>query len=209
MKSLLHPAESRFSLFFGLASLGFFLAGIGVLTSIVLSRKDWDAVEVIENSPTISTGLDTENIDKNQRTFAIDVAGAVENPGVFELPVESRVKDALSVAGGLAASADRNWVSRNINLAQKVTDGIKIYIPHLQEVREIPNSTFQIPNSSNSNSVSINAAAASELETLWGVGETRAQAIIDGRPYASIDDLITKKIIPKNVMEKNRTKLSL
>ena len=46
------------------------------------------------------------------------------------------------------------------------------------------------------NTIYINSASKEELETLWGVGEARAEAIIAGRPYSNIDELITRKIIP-------------
>lgn len=137
----------------------------------------------------------------------VDIAGAVEKPGVYKLPSGSRIGDALVLAGGLAASADREWVAKTINLASEVKDGAKVYIP---EKSQITNS--QIPNSkqiNNSNLININTAGMGELDTLAGIGEARAQAIIDNRPYGSIEELVSKAKIPQSVYEKIKDKISV
>ena len=69
----------------------------------------------------------TANQEKIDLTVHID--GAVEKPGVYSLNADSRVQDVLIYAGGLSAAADRQWVAKQLNLAQKVSDGMKIYIP--------------------------------------------------------------------------------
>ena len=181
---------------FGVASLGLFLLGVGILSSLFLSRNDWKQVEVVEPPSKQKTDTRVEGI-------AIDISGEVVKPGLLHLDSNARVQDALSGAGGLSANADREWVEMNINLAQKITDGMKIYIPPRQNAAKFSNME------SINNSININQASLSELETLWGVGEARAKAIIDGRPYGSIDELVKKKILPKNVLEKNKEKLTI
>lgn len=192
---------SKAHLLFGVVSLGLFLLGVGVLASLVVSRNDWKNVQVVEDS--------TLQEDKQPSSMTIDVAGAVERPGVFHLPADSRVQDALAASGGLSAEADRNWVSRNINMAQKISDGVKIFIPSITPLRSLQTQSLQGQTSDIGNQINVNTATASELETLWGVGEVRAQAIIAGRPYGAIDELITKKILSKSVVEKNKDRLSL
>ncbi len=59
------------------------------------------------------------------KTILVDIEGAVVNPGVYKLPQESRIQDGLVAAGGLAATADREQVAKNFNLAIKLTDGAK------------------------------------------------------------------------------------
>lgn len=139
--------------------------------------------------------------------IVIDVAGAVVSPGVYKLPKYSRIKDALIVAGGLSASADREFVSTTINLAEVVNDGQKIYIPKLGvtdgEVKgysEAKTSTGKI---------NINKANISELDTLEGIGTARASGIIEGRPYSKIEDLVSKEIISKTVFEKIKDKIAV
>ena len=139
--------------------------------------------------------------------IVVDVAGAVERPGVYKLWQGARIVDALAAAGGLSEMADRGFLSKTINLSQLVTDGMKIYLPAVNIGNvDITGTTDSIDNS---NIIYINSASTEELESLWGVGEARAKAIINGRPYSSIEDLVTKKILPKNVVEKNKNRLSL
>jgi len=169
------------------------LVGVGFLIMIVggvvavRQGKDSERVEII-----------TEGTEKTEGTeIWVDVGGAVENPGVYKLASDARVNDALVAAGGLSQRADRDWVARYLNLAQAVIDGAKIYIPNQGE------------SISSINSININTATAQELDSLWGVGEKRAEDIIKNRPYSSIDELITKAGIPENVLKKIRTSLVL
>ncbi len=121
----------------------------------------------------------------------IDVAGAVVNPGVYELFEDSRVEEALNAAGGLAEGADREWVSKNLNLAAKLSDGDKIWIPEVGENTSAP-SPVSTPapvlgapsggESSNCSRVNINTASAGTLaDCLSGIGESKAQSIIKYR----------------------------
>ena len=131
----------------------------------------------------------------------IDVAGAVVNPGVYELFEDSRVEEALNAAGGLAEGADREWVSKNLNLAAKLSDGDKLYIPKVEETKSAPSVTNEPApiappssagivsgvetlsgESSNCSRVNINTASAGTLaDCLSGIGESKAQSIIKYR----------------------------
>lgn len=133
-----------------------------------------------------------------QEKIKVDIAGAVEKPGVYELPYNSRIADALIPAGGLAATADREAISKTINLAQKITDGSKIYFPSINEKSLVKNSL-----------VNINSATLSELDSLVGVGAITAQKIVDNRPYQNISDLVSKKILSKAAFDKIKDKLSV
>jgi len=131
----------------------------------------------------------------------VDLAGAVLKPGVYELPGDSRLKDLLAQAGGLGAEADRKWVEKNLNLAQKLVDAQKVYIPCQSETADVSTGEVAGEQTAISKKININTASAAELDTLWGIGEARAKGIIDNRPYSSIDELLSKKIIPANVFE--------
>lgn len=135
----------------------------------------------------------------------IDVSGAVEKPGVYQLDSEARVKDVLVVAGGLSSKADREYVSQSLNLAEKLIDGQKIYIPE----KTVSSGEYLVSGGIKNNKINVNKASASELMELSGIGEVRAQAIIDGRPYRAIEDLVARKIIPASVFEKIKTKISV
>ncbi|OGD72399.1 hypothetical protein A2703_00255 [Candidatus Collierbacteria bacterium RIFCSPHIGHO2_01_FULL_50_25] len=130
----------------------------------------------------------------------IDVSGSVVSPGVYELPAQSRVKDALVAAGGFSESADREYVAREINLAAKAVDGQKIFVPALVK----SGMGVTAPGSSAITKINVNSASATQLMTLPGIGEARAADIIKNRPYIKGDDLVTKKVLSKTVFDKIR-----
>lgn len=119
------------------------------------------------------------------------VSGAVNHPDVYELPAESIVKDAIEAAGGATSEADLD----RINLALSVVDGQHIYVP--QQGEESPPVSppvslppTQAPTSSEAGGqININAASQSELETLPSIGPSKAQGIIENRPYDSIEEI--------------------
>src|SRR3990167_3859970 len=74
-----------------------------------------------------------EEEEGKEQEIVIDIGGAVIKPGVYKLTQDSRTVDALAAAGGLSEDADRVWVEKNINLAGKLSDGLKIYIPRAGE----------------------------------------------------------------------------
>ena len=150
--------------------------------------------------------LETETT-KDSQELVVEISGSVEKPGVYKLAASSRVEDLLILAGGLSASADRNWVETNLNRAAKLTDGQKIYIPKQGEV-QISTQTSSVSGFS-TQIISINTASSSQLESLWGIGESRAASIIENRPYSDINELLTKKVIPGNVFEKIKAKISI
>lgn len=128
----------------------------------------------------------------------VHVAGAVANPGVYEVDPEGRVQDAVDAAGGLSSNA----APHAVNLAQKLTDGQQVYIPTKKEAAQGDASAAGSASSGVSDSasasaasslVNINTASEEELDTLPGVGPATAQAIISYRqengPFAAPEDI--------------------
>lgn len=171
----------------GLAGLG--LIGYGVWDQIRPSEVVVEVVKGNENTSISEVG-----------TLVVDVSGAVEKPGVYKLPTDARVGDALVVAGGLSAVADREWVSATLNLAAKVEDGAKIYIPKNSESDTIE-ASGEVRAQKNQK-ININTASLEELDELDGIGESRARAIIENRPYGSTQELVSKAKIPQTVYDK-------
>lgn len=130
----------------------------------------------------------------------IDISGAVEKPGMYELPNNYRISDVLISAGGLSPKADRTYLSKNINLAQRIYDGMKIYIPEINEDPIISPTGVQI---------NINSSTLSELDSLPGVGITTANKIISNRPYQTIEELITRKVISSTIFGKIKNQITV
>lgn len=136
----------------------------------------------------------------------VDIEGAVISPGVYQLPAESRIKDLLVLAGGYSELADRGYCEKNLNLAQVLKDGQKIYIPELSDT---PGNRGYGEAKTTANKVNVNVASVSELDTLWGVGPARAATIVKNRPYATMEELISKGGMTKQIYEKNQEMISL
>ena len=116
-----------------------------------------------------ASGTDTSGKLPEQRIW-VYVCGAVVNPGVVELPADSRVADALKAAGGLLEEAQPDYV----NLAAKLEDEQKLYFPTREETNELMREEAFAA----SGLVDINTADTDKLCTLPGIGEARAQDII-------------------------------
>jgi competence protein ComEA len=119
----------------------------------------------------------------------VHVNGAIQNPGVYTLPADSIVQDAINAAGGITYSATLD----NINLASPIEDGQLIYI-YSSEESEVNSLLAATQNNPNSPKINLNTASASDLETLPGIGPSLAEKIIEFRqvngPFDTLDDLL-------------------
>ena len=126
-------------------------------------------------------------IQKEDSLIMVYISGQVYSPGIYELVLGDRVVDAVNMAGGLSKQADLD----KINLAKKVNDEEKIYIPAIGE--EIPFSVDVETNSQESGKININVASSADLESLPGIGEVIAGRIIEYRKtnkFNSIEDIL-------------------
>lgn len=172
---------------------------VGVKTASVNFEKGVDVA-----------GISTSSANTNSTQIKVDVEGQVVNPGVYSLGSDSRVQDALAAAGGLNKSANRNA----LNLAQRVSDGQKVYVPAVGETvssQSMGNMVGQgsMGGDSSNGLVSINSGTESELEGLPGVGPVTAGKIIAGRPYGSLEELTSKKAVGQATFTKIKDQISL
>lgn len=120
--------------------------------------------------------------------IVVYVSGAVQAPGVYELPDGARVDEALKAAGGPTADADL----ARINLAKRLHDEEQVYVPRLGETNP-PVPPAGATGGQTGGKVNINTATAAEFETLPGIGPALAQRIVEYRqahgPFARIEDL--------------------
>ena len=115
----------------------------------------------------------------------IDVTGAVNTPGVYSMPANSRVIDAIKAAGNSAPGADLS----TINLARVLSDGEQIYV----DATIINSAGVRVSKSLHSAFININRATAGQLDSLDGIGPVIAKRIVEYRkvngPFTSIEDL--------------------
>jgi competence protein ComEA len=138
----------------------------------------------------------------------VDVTGWVHEPGVYEFAQGERVIDAVERAGGARNGADLSV----LNLAAPLTDGTQVVVPKqgAAPAGTVPGETG---GSTTSGLININTASATEFETLSGIGEVLAGAIVDYRtengPFASVDDLENVSGIGPATLEEIRDQVTV
>lgn len=153
---------------------------------------------------------------KEEILMAVYICGAVNNPDVYTLKEGSRIKDVIDMAGGALEDADLNY----LNLAEKVIDTQKIYVPKIGE--EIDKSLLKVENreeqvstinTSSSGLININTASARELQTLSGIGSVIAQNIIEYRQsngsFRTIEEIKNVSRIGDKTFEKIRNNITV
>ena len=176
----------------------------GIFFSIDLSRVHRTIPDLYQTSRSTSIKEKTSasssreekpaaSVSDAPEIITVDVKGAVKQPGVYELRSDSRVHDAIHKAGGMTAEAN----SQSVNLAQKLSDEAVIYVA--KEGEDVPAlGSSESPATSSASDrktgkVHLNRATESELQTVSGIGQKRAQDIIAYRdangPFRSVDDL--------------------
>ena len=166
----------------------------------LLPKKE-EAVEETEVVVTTVLAEKTEVSTTQETVIFVDIKGAVKNPGVYQMKVGDRVKDALEAAGGLTEEAD----SQKVNLAKRLEDQMVIVVPKVgEEAEEIPAGATS-KEEAKEGKVNINTATVEELKTLKGVGEKKAEAIIEYRKkngsFQTKEDLMKVRGIGKKLFE--------
>lgn len=172
------------------------LVGVGGL----LPKKE----EAVEESEAVVTTVLAEKTEENttlEAVIFVDIKGAVKKPGVYQMKAGDRVKDAIDAAGGLTAEAD----SQKVNLAQRVEDQMVIVVPKVGEEAEAIPAGETRNEATKEEKVNINTATVEELKTLKGVGEKKAEAIIEYRKkngsFQTKEDLMKVRGIGKKLFE--------
>ena len=173
-----------------------FLAFVLVLAGVYFlkSTTQSDQITVIDEKESSQSG-----------EVVVDISGAVVKVGVYKFQAGARIGEAIEKAGGFSSDADRGWIDKNLNLAAKISDGAKIYVPKKEE-SAAGSSTLGVKTSG---AINVNTASLKELDTLAGIGPVTGQKIIDGRPYSAIEDLLTRKIVSASTFEKIKNQISV
>ena len=137
-------------------------------------RAEGEGLTLVQEDATAGeTIADSAAPENASGEVVVHVAGAVSSPGVYTLPADSRVDDAVRAAGA-TADADLS----QLNLAQKLADGQKITVPAAGEAPAPADNAAPSDSSQSGALININTATQEELETLPSIGEVRAQAIL-------------------------------
>ena len=192
--------------------LGLLVGGFFLLKSappIPVKETNLQA-EVVAVSKDSSTEKEEKEEPVEKDLITVDVKGAVKAPGIYDLPVGSRVNDAVQKAGGLTEQAD----SKSLNLAQKVSDEALVYVPSKGEEVASQQAGSGAPSStSKDKKVNLNKASLEELKQVKGLGGKRAQDIIDHREsngkFKSVDELKKVSGIGAKTIEKLKDYVTL
>ena len=184
----------------GLLVGGFFLLKPTPQTPVKETNLQAEVAAVSKDS---STEKEVKEESVEQDLITVDVKGAVKSPGIYDLPVGSRVNDAVQKAGGLTEQAD----SKSLNLAQKVSDEALVYVPTKGEEAASQQAGPRTASStSKEKKVNLNKASLEELKQVKGLGGKRAQDIIDHREangkFKSVDELKKVSGIGAKTIEK-------
>ena len=199
-------------------------------------NKDNDKMTNVESS--INTDNDKSEENKEQKDdnskeqivngggIFVHIDGYINNPGVYEIKENDRIKTLIDKAGGFK----EGYSIKNINLAAKLSDGDKIYIPSVSEEKVSENNNNNNINSSgkgqnvktdrnnvsvmkNNSKININTANISELKQITGIGESTANKIIDYREnvgkFKKIEDIKEVKGIGDSKFESLKNKITI
>lgn len=170
------------------------------------AQGDWEQAQ----PPFLEEETEMEPEDQEEgEEMLVDVKGAVRNPGVYYAKPGQRVIDMIEEAGGLMEDADESA----LNFAMRVVDEMVIYVPRTgeepgsREVISLPEETEK------EGKVNLNQADQSQLETLPGVGPSKAAAIIEYRekngPFKVIEDLMLVSGFGEKTFEKLKDKITV
>lgn len=179
------------------------IIGIAFVTSVLTLIGIVKLSNLNPVNKTLSTPVKITKNSVLKQTLTIDIQGAIYKPGVYQLPQNSRMLDALKKGQGLTEQADRYLIAKTFNLAKLLIDEEKIYIPYLDE------RNFNDYSGQTNTLISINSASETQLELLPGIGPVRAQAIADNRPYSTIEELVSKKVLGEATLNKIINLISL
>ncbi len=171
------------------------LAGGGAATASV----------VVAPSDGVPTGTGTAGV------LTIDVAGAVVDPGLYRLPPDARVADAIAIAGGYGPRVDARRVALEVNLAAPLTDGQHLMVPSRDDV--LPGDGTSGTSGAGSTAgggptsgglIDLNRATAAELDSLPGIGPVTAAKIISSREaerFVKVEDLRDRKLVGQKTFD--------
>ena len=193
------------------------ILGIILLISTILYYIK-DESEELEDITLLST---SKQITTKTEMIFVDIKGSVNKPGVYKFDINDRVIDAINKAGGLTKNANTD----NINLSQKLTNEMVVYVYSDNEIKKgnnkltcntlCENNIIEVNNcveNTNKDLININTATLEELLTLPGIGESKAKNIIEYREenkFKNIEELKNVNGIGESLFEQIKNKITI
>lgn len=189
------------------------LCGVFLLLGLSgCSGKNSDPEEKITRTELVEKedASDEEKPASQKESIFVYVCGQVASPGVYELPLDARIFEALDAAGGVLPDGAPD----SLNLAQKAEDGLKVYVPSREEAAENPDvSDPDAGVQPGTGKVNLNTAGLEELMTLTGIGQTRAEAILTYREeqgnFESPEEIMEVEGIKEGIYEKLKDEITV
>lgn len=215
-----------------------FLAGCGFQKEVVLehSGHEWEIVtekeassddeevqvitgQITEDKSSWGNGNqgDKEGTDTTSNTTSVTdmiyvhICGQVQRPGVYQVPADARVFSVIQMAGGLTEEAD----AAGVNQAQALVDGQMIYIPAVGEelTASVKSAGGSLGQSQGDGKININTADLETLMSLPGIGEGKAQSILNYRQehgsFQSIEEIMNVEGIKEGTFSKFKDQITI
>lgn len=176
----------------GLSILFFWIKGSG--NSVEIRVREEGTEEVSAEEYELSDDEDEKTELPSSGFIYVDISGEVHKPGVYKVTSDTRLFEVIDMAGGLTDNADDN----SLNRAERVTDGQKVIVISREEAENRSSSQEKTDDPSSyyydEDKVNINTADSAELQTIPGIGPSKAQSIIDYREkngyFTSTEDIM-------------------
>lgn len=169
-----------------------------------LNKNNNESIFVEEDE---SMEVITKKEEKESIKIVVDIKGEIKNPNIYWLEEGCIIEDLINVAGGITEEGDLS----KINRAQKLNDHEVVIIPNINDKESEIESI--IPSSNNENKVNINTASINELDTLSGIGPSKAEAIIKYREengtFKSIEEIKNVTGIGEALFEKFKENITI
>lgn len=199
-----------------LAVIACILFGCEKKETVYLTRQGIEEREEIPQTEEAAPSFEIQEKEKREeKVCMIHICGAVMHPGVYELSEESRIYQAVEAAGGFTKEAAQDY----LNQAQSITDGERLYVPTIEEVRqametgEIPGGFADAGADRENGLVNINTADEEELCTLSGIGSGKAKSIIDYRTqngeFRKVEDIMQVEGIKEGLFAKIKDSITV
>lgn len=197
---------------------GIFCAGCGARSDEILLESQEDTSDTVEETEQEEREMTDEipSVTPEPQEIFVDVCGAVNQPGVYEMDPDSRVFQAIEAAGGMTEEAS----GISVNQAQPLSDGQQVYVPTVQEAEEgsfvpaVPETTGTGESMGTEDGiVNLNTADAETLKTLSGIGASKAQAILAYREehggFSSIEEIMQVPGIKESTFSMIKDKIAV